>query len=758
MSERITLGLLIDQTDSGYARLLIEGASVWAEEHDANLIVFSGKSLLSPHGHEYQNNVIFDYIKPSAIDALIVATGTQCNFQSVEQFRAYTQRFGKIPMISIAIKIEGVPSILVDNRAGILEAMQHLATAHGFTRIAFLRGPDDNEEAAVRYLAYREAVRTLGLDDDPELTITCDFSSRGARLAMTDYLEKYGKPDFQAIVTANDELAISTMHVLTERGHAIPRDVALIGFDNISISQFIVPPITTVGQPLFEQARTAADFAARLVQCEPVPQTILLPTRLVLRTSCGCLPRAVADLDGLAPLPMLLANKTALPDKKAIIERCFIRLTEKEFTLPDKALHDLLEALIELIGTTDGFIGFLHGALCDEILRKVDISAWQTLLTVLNEELAGTAGSVEELAALSFSFQKARTLLVEMIRVEQGKGRTDLQGHLASLRLIMERLISVSSIDNLMTDLTDDLERLDIKTCFIAGYSPEIEHRRNEEWRVPTNAEVMLSYVDGKRIALAERDRVFSPANGMVPPGLLPTNRRYTLVATSLYFRDDQIGYIVFEPGSRDNSIYETFCVQLSNILKGSLLFIGRQKAEERLRQVLVELEEYNQKLSGLSQTDELTGLLNRRGFLSMGRQNLTLARRTGRRGNVFFADLDELKKINDAWGHQEGDAAIRTAAEVLKKTFRAMDVIARLGGDEFAILTIDTVPAFVENLRQRLQACISTFNADSGKPYQLSMSIGAVPFERESTVSLEELLDRADDVLYEEKKRKKKA
>ncbi len=754
---RIRLGLLISQIDSGYTKLLIAGVSDWVKENGANLTIFSGRALNSPYGYDYQNNVIYDYIKSAQIDALVMATGTQCNYQNAAQFRLYTKRFGGIPSVSMSVKIEGVPNILVDNQAGIAQAVEHFTKVHGFTRIAFLRGPAENEEAESRYRAYTEALGAFDLDQDPCLVIQADFSAQGARKAVADHLDRNGKPAFQAIIAANDDMAIAAAKTLNMHGFVVPRDVAIIGFDNTKNSQFIVPPLTTIEQPLFEQARTAADFASRLIHGEPLPETVVLPTRLVLRTSCGCLPRHVAELDSLTSLPPASARKKVVQDTQAIIERCFIRLTEMEFTLPDRALRDILEALIALSGTPDGFIGYLHGALGDEILRKVDLSAWQVLLTVLHQELAASS-STKKLSALSVSFQKARTLLAEMLRLEQGKGLVDLQSHVASLSRIMERLSAAATMEELMSDLAQELDLLDITTCMVACYSPEIHYERGELWKVPTHAQVMLCVVDGKRIDLPDAARTFSPAKSLIPPGLFPDTRAYVLMTMPLFFREDQIGYLVFEPGDRDPGIYETFRGQLGSMLKGSSLLMGKQKAEERLRQVLAELEEYNQKLSGLSQTDELTGLLNRRGFLSLGRQNLTLARRMGRRGNVFFADLDELKKINDSYGHQEGDAAIRAAAEVLKKTFRNVDILARLGGDEFVVLTIDTVPDFVESLKQRLEACISTYNADSGKPYRLSMSLGAVPFERESTVSLEELLDRADDVLYEEKKRKKAA
>ena len=129
-----------------------------------------------------------------------------------------------------------------------------------------------------------------------------------------------------------------------------------------------------------------------------------------------------------------------------------------------------------------------------------------------------------------------------------------------------------------------------------------------------------------------------------------------------------------------------------------------------------------------------------------------------GRRGNVFFADLDELKKINDSFGHLEGDLAIRQAGQILTATFRHMDILARLGGDEFTILAVDTASDFQDILRKRLDAALAAHNAESRKPYRLSMSSVAVPFDQNSSVSLGELLERADETLYAEKKRRKES
>ena len=596
--------------------------------------------LGSLQSYDYQANVIFEHIRKGTVDALVLASGTQTSHISPEQFRLFISRFEGIPKVSIGLALEGVSSVLVDNRTGIREALNHLAGTHRLQRIAFLSGPSTNSDAGARYEAYREAVRVLHLEDDPSLVIRGDFTEAGSRLAITDYIERRGQPDFQALLAANDEMAIGAAQVLSEHGYAIPREIALVGFDNIATSQFLVPPLTTVDQSLHDQGWTAAAFAARLARGEQVPPIIMLPPHLMLRASCGCLPSAVVELGELPALP-----GGAIAEADTIVHQCLMRLAEKGLTLPGRSPRDLLASLIKFVDTED-FLRAYYEALVEEIYRGEDIANWQALLVVLQEELVNGAHSSEEVASLWARFQKARVLLAELLRIQQGRRWTDLIGHLESLRSVMERLVSVASIEELMSDLSEELDHIDVGTCFVVGYPAEAHHQRDHAWVIPDKAEMMLAIIGGGRVLPRPEEAAFSPGVSLVPPSFLPRVRRYNLVVMAMFFRDDQIGYILFEPGARDGAIYETFCVQLSNVLEGARLLAARQKAEQRLRQVLEELEEYNQKLSGLSQTDELTGLYNRRGFLSFGTQSLALARRMGRRGNVFFADLDGLKKI----------------------------------------------------------------------------------------------------------------
>jgi len=156
-----------------------------------------------------------------------------------------------------------------------------------------------------------------------------------------------------------------------------------------------------------------------------------------------------------------------------------------------------------------------------------------------------------------------------------------------------------------------------------------------------------------------------------------------------------------------------------------------------------------------LSIIDDLTGLLNRRGFLSLAKQHMKIAQRANRNLLLFFADLDSLKEINDNFGHPEGDKALKSIAKILKDTFRSSDLIARLGGDEFTILAVDAPKNTAQTMTSRLQEHIKNYNLKN-KRYQISLSIGVSRFDPQSEVNLDELIARADNALYAQKRKAK--
>jgi diguanylate cyclase (GGDEF)-like protein len=164
------------------------------------------------------------------------------------------------------------------------------------------------------------------------------------------------------------------------------------------------------------------------------------------------------------------------------------------------------------------------------------------------------------------------------------------------------------------------------------------------------------------------------------------------------------------------------------------------------------EHKQVEEALHALLLADELTGLYNRRGFFNLAEQQLRMAERTKRKMLLLFADFDDLKWINDTFGHAEGDRALIQVAGILRETFRESDIIARIGGDEFVVLAMETDGASAEILTTRLQKNLETHNAKGPRRYKLSLSVGVARYDPEHPCSIDELLARADKSMYEHK------
>jgi diguanylate cyclase (GGDEF)-like protein len=159
-----------------------------------------------------------------------------------------------------------------------------------------------------------------------------------------------------------------------------------------------------------------------------------------------------------------------------------------------------------------------------------------------------------------------------------------------------------------------------------------------------------------------------------------------------------------------------------------------------------------DRELRHLALTDELTCLYNRRGFFAAAVQQLKLAGRNSQSLLLLYCDVDNLKKINDSYGHQEGDLALIHTADALEQAFRDSDTLARLGGDEFVVLASEASTQTQDVLLRRLEKAVKKSNAGECR-YQLSLSVGVARFDPKRAVSLGELMAQADEAMYEQKR-----
>ncbi|HOC59358.1 MAG TPA: PAS domain S-box protein [Smithellaceae bacterium] len=267
---------------------------------------------------------------------------------------------------------------------------------------------------------------------------------------------------------------------------------------------------------------------------------------------------------------------------------------------------------------------------------------------------------------------------------------------------------------------------------------------------VTTNMKGMITYANPAAQELAGGKSVIGmDMRDFFPPDSLEHQERIGALFNS-GFSETMCYESKFQRNQDNQPLY--FDIRSSGLLRrnepSGFLFVARD-ATERKRS-----EEETRLMAIL---DTLTGLYNRRGFITLAEQQIKMAIRARSCLLLFFIDLDGLKFINDNLGHEEGDNAIKRAAVILKGTFRASDITSRLGGDEFAVLVTNSIE-LPEVIIKRLQGRIDEDNASSNLPYQISMSIGVADYDPLTPCSIQELMSRADERMYKQKKEKKQA
>lgn len=201
--------------------------------------------------------------------------------------------------------------------------------------------------------------------------------------------------------------------------------------------------------------------------------------------------------------------------------------------------------------------------------------------------------------------------------------------------------------------------------------------------------------------------------------------------------------------------------IALSAVREGAQDYIVKGQFDEkqlvRAINYAIERQKTVLQLHTMSFKDELTGLNNRRGFMIKADELLKISRRSTGIFTIYFIDLDGMKRINDTLGHSEGDKALIDMADIMRKSFRESDVLARLGGDEFAAAVVLESSADAGTVKERLQDKISKLNGSDIRSYTLAASIGCA-FCSDSCSGLDALLETADEVMYEEKKKRRNA
>jgi two-component system, cell cycle response regulator len=241
-------------------------------------------------------------------------------------------------------------------------------------------------------------------------------------------------------------------------------------------------------------------------------------------------------------------------------------------------------------------------------------------------------------------------------------------------------------------------------------------------------------------------------------------DRAFDIIITDLYLPDSQgldtfleiqkradaAPIIIVGGSTEDESVRDAIKLGAQDYLAKSDLNVGLLS---RIIHHAIERHRLHESLKALSFTDELTGVYNRRGFITLLEQQMALARRMKKGFYLFIVDLDYLKQINDTYGHLVGDRALTDTARCLRSSFRRHDIVGRIGGDEFAIVAINASVESGDYLKQHMLEKLKDYNTHINEPYRLSFSIGKAYCDGVHELSLDELIQLADSELYQEKR-----
>lgn len=272
-----TIGLLLPGIGGDFFPLMLRGIEAYVSENGFDLLIYSTQN---------RNRIKTGQPVPVGAqnsDGILISTGS---LDEEDISHLYATGFPMVLLHRSPPEGMKIPSVAFENKSGARLLMDHLIEAHGYQRIAFLRGPENNEDSSWREMGYRESLDAHGLPQDDSLIGRGGFEEMVARGTVREWMA--AGQDLEAIFASDDRAATGAIEALVEAGVHVPEQVAVVGFDDVPTSRYLTPPLTTVRAPIEVAGREAARQLIRLIRSEEAEFLVLLPTELVIRRSCGC--------------------------------------------------------------------------------------------------------------------------------------------------------------------------------------------------------------------------------------------------------------------------------------------------------------------------------------------------------------------------------------------------------------------------------------------------------------------------------------
>lgn len=756
--KRPTIAIMAGNAESEYVVKLLAGFRNCAKEEDVNLVFLMGphiprycKDILAGSfawDYDFQFHTVYDYVQFIKPDAIIVAYGSLSHFKYVPNVDEFVARFKGIPTLVLGdyVKDPNVPYLIGGNYSGMKECVRHLVEDHGYHKIGFVGGPKRNYDSNRRMLAYKDVLTEHGIPVQEKLIVYGNYTEH-----MDAEVETLmdNNPDIEAIVFANDNMAKAGYRVCAARDLIVGHDIAITGFDDGDIAKSLEPALSSVAQSSFMFSYRAIHAALELAKGN-MPKSAEMESHFRKRESCGCkfALKEVRHINDLVDLYEHIAARVEL-----ITDELFSTIPyEKDKSQYREWLGGMLTEIVHMVfeeKQKDIYSETIHRNLkkmCQHpfVSKHFLLEYLEKIMFELMEFAEDELQQVEINSLLRMIRQFVHSQEVNGLQQEN----IDVQRKMWFLPSFTFDLINVNlDMEEQMYYIMNRLKAMGITSSYVFFYADGVSHKAGSDFCLPDTIYLNAYYNEKEVVYYKPKHRLpISTTSGDFSKFLQQDKARF-YTAYVLFSGDEQYGLILCEADQKEFPFMLSCSMQL-----GSLRRIMDMNIREQ--QMKKELEEKNSILSMISKFDELTNVLNRRGFMEKALQ--LISEKQGEKAYVVFADLDHLKEINDSYGHAAGDFAIITAAEYLKECMPEGALIARIGGDEYVSLFVPEKECFCEDITAQLKEYASYFNSKSKKPFYIELSVGIYEFICEKDIDLVQLFKESDAVLYEQKRKRR--
>lgn len=752
--KRPTIAIMAANAESEYFNQLIAGFRNCAKEEDVNLVFLMGphiprycKDILAGSfawDYEYQFHTVYEYVRYIQPDALIVAYGSLSHFTKyVPDVDEFVARFKGIPTLVLGDSVEDpeVPHLIGGNYSGMKECVRHLVEDHGYRKIGFIGGPKRNYDSNRRMQAYKDVLTEHGIEVNEDMIVHGNYTEFVD--AEVEYLlDNY--PDIEALVFANDNMAKGGYRVCTARDLRVGYDIAITGFDDGDIAKALEPALSSVAHSSYMFSYRAVQAALELCKGSK-PKSEEMKAYFNKRESCGC-KFALNETKKILSYEELREHMAGRID--AITNELFSTIPYEKDKIQYKVwLGDCLNEIVQMV--FEKHYEDEHRENFYRNLRKMcqhPLVSKRFLLEYVQKvlfELMDYAQTDTQDAHLNAVLRFIRKYVHAQEMTELQESNTDISRKLWFVPSFTADLTNTKlSMPKQMEYIMGRLKAMGIKSAYLLFSMKETIHKMGEEFKAPDAMYLTAYYNEQEMVCYNAKELVKIDYNGTGLTEWLPKDRARFYSTFLIFSGEEQYGLLLVEAEQKDFSFALTSSMQL-----GTLRRMVNMNIHER--QMKKELKEKNHILSMISMNDELTKLLNRRGFMEKALK--LMGANKGKKACMVFADVDHLKEINDSFGHAAGDFAIISAANYLRENLPKDAVIARLGGDEYVALFIED-ECCKQQAVYNIKSYAKKFNAESDKPFYVEMSVGVYEFVCDGNIELGELFKKSDAVLYEEK------